>query len=287
MFTIIETAMDLVEAVKGFFTEIALENPTGTTTELAIYLSNLLRAAIRLRDMFGPLRDMQRLPPVGWPPAVRVQLNILHNRVEELWTGLELNKAPSEALDFYRSGGAKGDGSIAIRFRPAWTGHEVGYASIVKAALKLYDEFKYIDWKIAAATESAPPAYRPPNASLAVLPNLMKATLTSCRELALARRTAAATEAPAAGPLVILGEPGDQPIVNGEKKTRLTLPRFHVIKSLKEAGKNGLSKDELAEKSGHGDAHRILKRLARSDPGWRSVIQLAGEPGGRYRLLSG
>jgi len=53
---------------------------------------------------------------------------------------------------------------------------------------------------------------------------------------------------------------------------------------LLEAGKNGLSKDELADKSGHGDAHRILKRLADSDDDWRSVILLAGEPGGRYRL---
>jgi hypothetical protein len=197
MFTIIETALDLVEAVQGFFGEIALDNPMGVTIELASYLSNLLCAAIRLRDMFGPLRDVQRPSPVGWPRAVRVQLNILHNRVEELWTGLELNTASNEALDYYRSGDAKGDGSIAIRIRPAWTGHEGGYAAIAKAAFHLFDELKYIDWKIANPTESALLAYRPPNAALALFPNHMKAMLTSCRELALARRTAAATEAPA------------------------------------------------------------------------------------------
>ena len=207
MFTIIETAQDLLEAVKGFFGEIALDNPMGVTIEVASYLSNLLCAAIRLRDMFGPLRDVQRPSPVGWPPAVRVQLNILHNRVDELCTELELNTASSEALDYHRSGGAKGDGSIAIRLRPAWTGHEVGYASIAKAAFHLFDELKYIDWKIANPTESALLAYRPPNAALALLPNHVKALLTSCRELALARITAAATEAPAGPPdLVTLNQ---------------------------------------------------------------------------------
>lgn len=68
-------------------------------------------------------------------------------------------------------------------------------------------------------------------------------------------------EALAAEPMVTLGEFGDESRVNGKNKPRLTLPRFHVIKALKEAGKNGLSKDELAEKSGHGDAHRILSAL--------------------------
>ena len=93
-------------------------------------------------------------------------------------------------------------------------------------------------------------------------------------------------EALAAEPMVTLGEFGDESRVNGKNKPRLTLPRFHVIKALKEAGKNGLSKDELAEKSGHGDAHRILS-AAWSDPDWQSGIQLAGEPGGRYRLFLG
>jgi hypothetical protein len=127
MLEIIETVADLIEAVYGFFAEIALENPTGVTTELAIYVSNLLRAAIKLRDMFGSLADMQRPPPVGWPPAIRVQLDILHNRVDELWTGLELNKASSEALDSYR----KRHSHSAIQIRPDWTGYEVVYASLL------------------------------------------------------------------------------------------------------------------------------------------------------------
>jgi len=114
------------------------------------------------------------------------------------------------------------------------------------------------------AAAASPPGNR--NAATATLPENLAPTLL------------------AAGPLVILGEPGDEPIVNGVIKPRLTFPRFHVIKALLEAGKNGLSKDELADRSGHGDAHRILKRLAGSDLDWRSVIQLAGEPGGRYRL---
>jgi len=99
MLATIEAAADLTEAAHGFFGEIALENPTGVTTELAVHLTNLLHAAIRLRDMFGPLVPMQRPPPVGWPPAVRAQLDILHNRVDQLWTGLELDKAPGQALD--------------------------------------------------------------------------------------------------------------------------------------------------------------------------------------------
>jgi len=53
-----------------------------------------------------------------------------------------------------------------------------------------------------------------------------------------------------------------------------------------EAGKNGLSKDELVGKSGHGDAVNILKRLADRDADWKSVIQLGEIPGGRYRISS-
>ena len=85
---------------------------------------------------------------------------------------------------------------------------------------------------------------------------------------------------------VILRGRSDQPTVNGKKKARLTLPQFRVLTSLKEAGDNGLSSKELTKESRHEDAVRILKRLRQSDPDWRSVIQLAGEPWGRYSLLS-
>ncbi len=242
MFEIIEAVADLTEAVDGFSAEIALEYPTGMTKELAIYLLNLLRAAIRLRDMFGPLADMQRPPPVGWPPAVRVQLDILHNRVDDLWTGLELNKAPSEALDSYR----KGHDHSAIQIRPDWTGHEVVYASILKAALKLYLEVRHLARKATAATESAPPAYRPDamDAMALVLPNEMKAMLTSCRELSLARRTAAATsengtaasEAPAQRPELAAAPPSGNATAATNSRTSEAL-----------ADRNCIDFDALAE----------------------------------------
>ncbi len=90
----------------------------------------------------------------------------------------------------------------------------------------------------------------------------------------------------AAEPMVVLGEFGDEPRVNGRKKVRLTLPQFHVLTALMEAGEIGLSQDELKRDSGHGDPVNTLKRLAKADGDWHSVIRLAGRPGGRYRLLS-
>jgi len=210
MFEIIEALADLIEAVQGFFTEIALENPAEMSTELTVYLFNLVRAAIKLRDMFGPLEDMQRPQPVGWPPPIRVQLNILHNRVVELWSGLELNKAPSKALDDYRCGEPgplairveKRPGAIhdqcgtKYRLNPLWTGCEAVYASILKAALRLLDETSYIVRRAAAAIENAPPAYRPDLATkFLTAPNDFRALLTSCRSCReLARRTAVAIE---------------------------------------------------------------------------------------------
>jgi hypothetical protein len=89
-----------------------------------------------------------------------------------------------------------------------------------------------------------------------------------------------------AGPPVILGKFGDEPIVNGKRKARLNKPRFDVIEALLAAGDDGLSKDSLATESGHGDAHRILGRLAQSDADWKAVIQMAEIPGGRYRIRS-
>jgi hypothetical protein len=90
---------------------------------------------------------------------------------------------------------------------------------------------------------------------------------------------------PPPGPLLVLGDFGDEPIVRGVRKKRLSPARFDVVKALLVAGKGGLSKDSLASESKHGDANRVLQRLAESDPDWASVIQMAGRTGGRYRIL--
>jgi hypothetical protein len=86
------------------------------------------------------------------------------------------------------------------------------------------------------------------------------------------------------GTAVILGKSGGRPIVCGKSKAPLTLARYNIVKALIDAGDDGLTGDELAERSGHGGAVNVLKSLAKSDPDWRSVIQLPGKPGGRYRL---
>jgi hypothetical protein len=83
---------------------------------------------------------------------------------------------------------------------------------------------------------------------------------------------------------VLLGAPGERPIVDGIEKSALTLPQYDVVKALLEAGKRGLSKDELDRKSKHGDARKILKRLAESDPDWKAVIYFPGKTGGGYRI---
>jgi hypothetical protein len=84
--------------------------------------------------------------------------------------------------------------------------------------------------------------------------------------------------------LVILGKRSDEPTVNGRRKHRLTKARYDVVEALLAAGDDGLSKDCLAIESKHGDANRVLKRLADSDPDWAQAIQMAGMPGGRYRI---
>jgi hypothetical protein len=83
---------------------------------------------------------------------------------------------------------------------------------------------------------------------------------------------------------VMLRGPGDRPIVNSVEKRPLTLAQYDVVKALLEAGERGLSKDELDRKSKHGDARRILKRLAESDSDWKAVISFPGLPGGGYRI---
>jgi hypothetical protein len=86
-------------------------------------------------------------------------------------------------------------------------------------------------------------------------------------------------------PPVILGKPGDKPIVNGKSKPRLTAARHDIIKALLNAGDRGLTGDDLVLKSKHGGAVNTLKTLAGSDPDWGAVISLPGRPGGRYRIV--
>jgi hypothetical protein len=74
-------------------------------------------------------------------------------------------------------------------------------------------------------------------------------------------------------------------VVKGIEKPPLTDAQYDVMSALLEAGSRGLNKDELAKKSDHGDAVRILGRIAKIDDGWKEVIGLAGKPGGRYRIL--
>ncbi|HWB08784.1 MAG TPA: hypothetical protein VG826_06160 [Pirellulales bacterium] len=102
------------------------------------------------------------------------------------------------------------------------------------------------------------------------------------------RRTAAVSATPEATtpqpPFVVLGKPGERPVVLGKTKSKLTDARYNVVKALIEAGENGLNKDEIVQKSGHGDARQVLKRLADSDPDWKGVIVMAEVTGGRYRI---
>jgi hypothetical protein len=87
------------------------------------------------------------------------------------------------------------------------------------------------------------------------------------------------------GPPVILGELADQPIVRGKSKHRLTAACYAVVMALLEAGAKGLTGDELVTTSGRGGAVNTLKALAASDRDWGAVIQLAGKPGGGYRIV--
>jgi hypothetical protein len=86
------------------------------------------------------------------------------------------------------------------------------------------------------------------------------------------------------GPRVVLRSPSERPSVCGEEKDRLTLAQYEVVQALLAAGERGLSKDELDRKSKRGDARKVLKRLAESDPDWKAVIHFPGKPGRGYRI---
>lgn len=84
-------------------------------------------------------------------------------------------------------------------------------------------------------------------------------------------------------PVLLFGQ-GKPPIVNGSKKEPLTNAQFDVVSALIEAGDKGLTKDALDSRSGHGDARKILKRLADSDSDWKAVISFPGKTGKGYRI---
>ncbi len=85
-------------------------------------------------------------------------------------------------------------------------------------------------------------------------------------------------------PSLILGKPGAVPVVKGRPKRSLTLPQHDTVRALVEAGERGLNKDDLVNNSGHPDAINIVKRLAKSDPDWGSILHLPGRSGERYRV---
>jgi hypothetical protein len=88
----------------------------------------------------------------------------------------------------------------------------------------------------------------------------------------------------AGAPRVVLRGPAEGPFVLGREKRPLTLAQYDVVKALLDAGERGLSKDELDRQSGHGDARKLLKRLAALDDDWQAVIHFPGKPGGGYRI---
>jgi hypothetical protein len=83
---------------------------------------------------------------------------------------------------------------------------------------------------------------------------------------------------------VVLQGPNDPPLVCGREKRPLTRPQYDVVNALLEAGEDGLAKDQLDKRSGHGDARKILERLAKSDDDWNAVIEFPGVAGRGYRI---
>lgn len=97
------------------------------------------------------------------------------------------------------------------------------------------------------------------------------------------RTPTAPPEGEAQRPPVVLNGPGGSPSVLGRTMPPLTRARYDVVRALLEAGDDGLTGDQLVEKSSCGGAVTTLKRLARQ-PGWSEVIRLPGAPGLRYRI---
>jgi hypothetical protein len=90
---------------------------------------------------------------------------------------------------------------------------------------------------------------------------------------------------PASAPPPITLQGQGQPVyVLGIEKPKLTKPQYKVVECLLNSGEKGLTKDELAVKSGHGGARSIMTRLASKDADWAKVLSFAGRTGGGYRI---
>jgi hypothetical protein len=93
---------------------------------------------------------------------------------------------------------------------------------------------------------------------------------------------------PSDKPAVVLG-PSHRAVtlVRGEPKEMIRETQYDVVAALLKAGERGLTGKELEDASGHGDAVKTLRRLARSDVDWRAVIHFPGRGGRRYWIGSG
>jgi hypothetical protein len=85
--------------------------------------------------------------------------------------------------------------------------------------------------------------------------------------------------------LVVLYGPLDKPLVLGRPKPVLGPIPHKVIRTLIEAGEDGLSLVDLRVESKHQGARNILKRIAATDPDWEYVIRFPGRRRlGGYRI---
>src|SRR5262249_41351198 len=86
-------------------------------------------------------------------------------------------------------------------------------------------------------------------------------------------------------PSVVLKGQHEEVLVNGVVKKALTEPRYKVIRALLAVWPGSLTKADLVNKSGCGDARGILTRMALDDKDWQAVIVMAKEKSAGYRLV--
>jgi hypothetical protein len=83
---------------------------------------------------------------------------------------------------------------------------------------------------------------------------------------------------------VTLNGSTDPVIVTGQEQPTLNGTEYDVVRVLLDAGKDGLSKHRLNQKTGLKDARKVLARLRRKSAAWHEVIHMPGMAGGRYIL---
>jgi hypothetical protein len=84
---------------------------------------------------------------------------------------------------------------------------------------------------------------------------------------------------------ITLGEPGEEPIVCGRLKKRLTSGQYRLIKALIDAYPDRIPLDSLARRSNVTDPVGMIDRLRR-DRDWAAVITKPGQAHGGYGLWS-